>query len=151
MEEIVKDLEPKNRHLLEKRAILQEKIDAWYPDRKGKPLNLQDYKGFLMDVGYLIPEGDHFQITTANVDSDISKVAGPQLVVPLDNARYALNAANARWASLYDAYYGTDMILEGADDAIVVTGTGVGSAATCGVGSGVAIGGSGVGVGDAAT
>ena len=110
--EIVRDLGPGNRELLDMRDRIQEKMDGWYRERKGRPIDAEEYRSFLTDIGYLAPEGDHFELTTARVDPEIATVAGPQLVVPVDNARYALNAANARWGSLYDALYGTNVIPE---------------------------------------
>ena len=109
---IVHDLGPKNRALLEKRNTLQRQIDSWCLSHRGQPFNVNDYKAFLETIGYVVPEGENFHVATENVDHEIAEVSGPQLVVPLDNARYALNAANARWGSLYDALYGTDVIPE---------------------------------------
>ena len=110
--EIIRDLGPKNQALLDQRADLQAKIEAWYRERKGQTIEPSALQAFLEEIGYLVPEGDDFVITTANVDPEIATVAGPQLVVPVDNARYALNAANARWGSLFDALYGSDVIAE---------------------------------------
>ena len=106
------ELAPKNKNLLEFREILQKKIDIWHRDKKREKINIKKYSNFLNEIRYLKKEGKKFKIKTKNVDNEISTIAGPQLVVPVMNARYALNAANARWGSLYNALYGTDVISE---------------------------------------
>jgi malate synthase len=112
LESLLDDLTPVNRGLLQKRALLQAQIDAWHVARNDSAWDQAEYVGFLRDVGYLGEAGEPFQITTDGVDPEIASIAGPQLVVPVSNARFALNAANARWGSLYDALYGTDVLSE---------------------------------------
>jgi len=111
-EEIVRDFQPKNSELLARRDQLQKQIDEWHQKHCDEKHDAKAYKKFLQDIGYLVDEPDDFKITTTNVDTEIAEVAGPQLVVPLDNARYVLNATNARWGSLYDAFYATNAISE---------------------------------------
>ena len=111
-ETVLAEFAERNKSLLDKREDIQKQIDDWHLDRKGSDHNHEEYLNFLKDIGYLLDEGDDFEITTQNVDDEIKTVAGAQLVVPVMNARFALNAANARWGSLYDALYGTDMISE---------------------------------------
>jgi len=107
---IIHELAPINKKLVQKREDIQKKIDDWHKKNKGKELNKKEYLKFLKSISYIVEEKNDFNIETANVDEEIAKIAGPQLVVPVDNARYALNAANARWGSLYDSLYGTDVI-----------------------------------------
>ena len=111
-EKIINDFTPKNKELLQKREDLQSKIDQWHIDNKNSDFDKAAYKSFLEEIGYLVKESGDFSIETENVDPEIASIAGPQLVVPVMNARFALNAANARWGSLYDALYGTDVISE---------------------------------------
>jgi malate synthase len=112
LEDLVTTLAPRNAELLRKRDALQSQIDEWLLARRAQALDIAEYRDFLEEIGYLVPEGEPFAVSTANVDPEIAGIAGPQLVVPVDKARYALNAANARWGSLYDALYGTDAIPE---------------------------------------
>ena len=109
-EKVVHELSPINKNLLKKREIIQKKIDEWHENNKGQDLDKKKYLTFLKSISYITEEKENFKIETSNVDEEIASLAGPQLVVPVDNARYALNAANARWGSLYDALYGTDVI-----------------------------------------
>jgi malate synthase len=110
LNQLVSDFAPKNRALLTIRTEMQTSIDQWHKSRQGQQINQQEYQGFLKQIGYLVAPGDDFTISTENVDKEIAELAGPQLVVPVNNARFAINAANARWGSLYDALYGTDII-----------------------------------------
>ena len=106
------ELNPINKKLIEAREKIQKSIDSWHLERKGKKLNLKEYKKFLQKIGYIKKVGPNFKILTKNVDKEISSICGPQLVCPVSNSRFLLNAANARWVSLYDSLYGTDIIPE---------------------------------------
>ncbi|MBW8712046.1 MAG: hypothetical protein JF631_13765 [Mycobacterium sp.] len=107
---LIRDFSPRNSELLETRTTLQAAIDRWHRERAGQPHDASEYRAMLEDIGYLVPVGPAFAIDTKCDDAEITDIAGPQLVVPVTNARYAINAANARWGSLYDALYGTDAL-----------------------------------------
>ena len=111
LEEILNEFGPKNEALLQERTNLQNKLNKWHQENQSN-FNFEEYKKFLIEIGYLIEEKEDFSIETENVDAEIAKIAGPQLVVPVMNARFSLNAVNARWGSFYDALYGTDVISE---------------------------------------
>ena len=108
--EIIAKFQPRRKRLLETRQRMQKQLDRWHKERRGRKLDLSEYRSYLEEIGYLVPAGSDFTIETDNIDDEIAKIAGPQLVVPITNARFALNAANARWNSLYDALYGTDAL-----------------------------------------
>jgi len=108
--DLIAEMGPRNRALLEERASIQQKIDEWHVQHRGQAHDADAYKAFLTEIGYLVAEGPDFALETENVDPEIAVLPGPQLVVPIMNARFALNAANARWGSLYDALYGTDAL-----------------------------------------
>jgi malate synthase len=112
---IIHDLTPRNRELLARRDELQALLDDYYRERPGAPADIEAYEGWLREIGYLVDEPGDFTIATSGVDREVAETAGPQLVVPMLNARFALNAANARWGSLYDALYGTDVIPDEGD------------------------------------
>ncbi|MDA9054211.1 malate synthase G, partial [Gammaproteobacteria bacterium] len=112
LESILAEFGPRNKALLDKREVIQSQIDEWHLARKNTDHDHEEYKDFLKEIGYIVPDTGDFTISTSNVDDEIKTIAGPQLVVPVMNARFALNAANARWGSLYDALYGTDVISE---------------------------------------
>ncbi len=114
-DKVINELAPKNKNLLKIREKIQSQINEWHKSKKGREINIDEYKKFLRDIGYLKEEGSDFKIETNNIDEEISSIAGPQLVVPIMNARYALNAANARWMSFYDSLYGTDVIEDSED------------------------------------
>jgi malate synthase len=107
---IIEKFGARNEALLAKRDAIQEQLDVWYMQRAGVPLEMAEYTEFLREIGYIVPAGDPFSVSTTCVDPEISTIAGPQLVCPVDNARFAINAANARWGSLLDALYGTDVV-----------------------------------------
>ena len=110
VEALIHELAPVNKALVEKREVIQQQIDEWHKARQGQAHDAEAYKAFLQSIGYLLPEPETVQVRTENVDDEVARIAGPQLVVPVMNARFALNAANARWGSLYNALYGTDAI-----------------------------------------
>ena len=120
-EAILNEFGPRNKELLEKREMMQSQIDEWHRQRRGAIHSHTEYKDFLKEIGYLVEDKGDFHISTDNVDPEIKTIAGPQLVVPVMNARFALNAANARWGSLYDALYGTNVISE--DDGATKAGS----------------------------
>ena len=115
VDSLIHELAPLNRELVAKRDVIQTKIDGYHKARQGQPHDPADYEAFLQDIGYLLPEPQNVTVSTDCVDAEVATTAGPQLVVPVMNARYALNAANARWGSLYDALYGTDVISNNGD------------------------------------
>ena len=112
LESILAEFGPRNKALLDKREVIQSQIDQWHLARKNTDHDHEEYKDFLKEIGYIVSDTGDFKISTSDVDNEIKTIAGPQLVVPVMNARFALNAANARWGSLYDALYGTDVISE---------------------------------------
>ena len=118
--DLISELTPRNRALLARRKELETLINEWHAERCGTPHDPESYRAFLYDIGYITPEGPDFTVSTQGVDQEITAIPGPQLVVPVNNARYAINATNARWGSLYDALYGTDVISD--QDGVLTSG-----------------------------